>query len=72
MLFTEYPIVSQMGDLSDIAKLQIVDMVMTPLDRPDPEISRLWSEESKSRWLAYKEGKLKTVSYKKVVEKYRT
>jgi hypothetical protein len=40
------------------------------LDKPDPEIDRIWAVESRKRWLAYKAGKLETVSYNQVMEKY--
>ena len=71
MLTTNNPIISQIEVMSDIEKLQLVDIILTQLDRPDPEVERWWAEEAKSRWKAYKEGKLKTVSYDEVMEKYR-
>ena len=71
MLTTDHPIVNQIEKLSDIEKLQIVDMLLSQLDRPDPEIDKCWAEEAKSRWKAYRDGKLETVSYNEVMEKYR-
>jgi hypothetical protein len=40
------------------------------LDKPDPEIDRIWAEEAKKRWKAYKAGKVATVSYEQVMKKY--
>lgn len=71
MLTADHPIVNQIGNISDIEKLQLVDMLLSQLDRPDPEIDRLWAEEAGSRWKAYKAGKIGTVSYDEVMEKYR-
>ncbi len=57
--------------LSDTEKLKLVDSILTQLDRPDPEIDRIWAEEARNRWQAYKTGKLETVSYEKVMGKHR-
>jgi putative addiction module component (TIGR02574 family) len=57
--------------LSDNEKIELVDSILTQLDKPDPEIDRIWADEARNRWQAYKTGKLETVSYEKVMEKYR-
>jgi len=41
------------------------------LDKPDPEIDRIWADEARKRWTAYKAGGLETVTYDKVMDKYR-
>lgn len=56
--------------LPDTEKLQLVDSILMQLDKPDPEIDRIWADEARKRWLAYKAGKLETVSYDQVMEKY--
>ena len=58
--------------LPDIEKIELVDSILMQLDRPDPAIDRVWADEARKRWQAYKAGKLKTVSYRQVMEKYRT
>jgi putative addiction module component (TIGR02574 family) len=58
--------------LPDSAKLEIVDSILMQLDKPDPEIDRIWADEARKRWHAYKEGKLKTVSYDQVMAKHRS
>jgi putative addiction module component (TIGR02574 family) len=57
--------------LSDVEKLELVDSILMALDRPDPEIDRIWAEEARKRWEAFKSGKLETVSYDEVMSKYR-
>jgi putative addiction module component (TIGR02574 family) len=63
--------VSQIKDLPDVEKLRLVDAILTELDKPDPEIDRVWAEEARERWAAYKAGRLSTVSYEEVMAKYR-
>ncbi len=58
--------------LPDIEKIELVDSILMQLDKPDPEIDRIWAEEARKRWLAYKAGKVETVSYDQVMDKYRT
>lgn len=71
MLTMNHPIISQIEIMSDIDKLQLVDIILTQLDHPDDEVDKLWADEAKSRWSGYKEGKLESVSYSEVMEKYR-
>jgi len=58
---------AKIQSLSDTEKLKLVDSILMQLDRPDPEIDRIWADEARKRWLAYKSGKLETVSYEKVM-----
>lgn len=62
---------AKVSTLPDTEKLQLVDSILMQLDKPDPEIDRIWADEARKRWLAYKSGKLETVSYDQVMEKYR-
>lgn len=57
--------------LPDDAKLELVDSILMELDKPDPEIDRIWVKEARKRWQAYKAGKTKTVSYDQVMSKYK-
>lgn len=45
---------AKIRSLSDTEKLKVVDSILTQLDRPDPEIDRIWAEEARNRWQAYK------------------
>ena len=57
--------------LSPDEKLALVDLILMELDKPDPEIDRIWAEEARKRWEAYKSGKVETVPYEDVMKKYR-
>ncbi len=58
--------------LPDTDKIELVDSILMQLDKPDPEIDRIWADEARKRWQAYKAGKLETVPYEQVLEKYRS
>ena len=62
---------SEIRDLPDAEKLRLVDVILAELDKPDPEIDRIWAEEARKRWAAYKAGTIPTVSYEEVMAKYR-
>jgi putative addiction module component (TIGR02574 family) len=64
-------LVSEIRDLPDSEKLRLVDAILSDLDKPDPEIDRIWANEARKRWAAYKEGRIPTVSYEEVMSKYR-
>jgi len=57
--------------LPDIEKLQLVDEILKDLDKPDPEVDRVWADEARKRWDAYKAGRVPTVSYETVMAKHR-
>jgi len=59
----------EIKSLADVEKLRLVDAILADLDRPDPEIDRIWAEEARKRWDAYKSGRLRTVSYEEVMSK---
>jgi putative addiction module component (TIGR02574 family) len=71
MTKTTEKLAKEIRSLSDIEKLQIVDAILTDLDRPDPALDRIWAEEARKRWAAYKEGRIPATSYQKVMDKYR-
>lgn len=62
---------SEIRALPDAEKLRLVDAILADLDKPDPEIDRIWAEEARKRWAAYKAGRMPTVSYEEVMAKYR-
>ena len=43
----------EIESLPDVEKLRLVDAILADLDRPDPEIDRVWAEEARKRWAAY-------------------
>jgi hypothetical protein len=40
-------------------------------DFSTPELLKSWADEARKRWQAYREGREKTVSYARVMAKYR-
>lgn len=49
--------------LPDDEKIELVDSILMQLDRPDPEIDRIWADEARKRWQAYKQGNVEVVPY---------
>ena len=71
MSTTADKLASEIKALPEIERLRLVDTILTELDKPDPEIDRVWADEARKRWAAYKAGKIPTVSYDQVMAKYR-
>ncbi len=63
-------LVSEIHSLPDEEKLRLLDAILTDLDKPDPEIDRIWANEARKRWAAYQAGRLSTVSYEELMAKY--
>ena len=57
--------------LKSTEKAQLIDMLLSSLDKPDKEIDELWAQESEDRIDAYDQGEIKAISLKKVLQKYR-
>ena len=57
--------------LKPIEQAKLVDNLIAFLDKPDLELDKMWAEEAESRLEAYKNGKLKSISIEKVLEKYK-
>lgn len=70
MQSTTSEIADQIRVLSDNEKVELVNRILEQLDKPDPEIDRIWAKEAKKRWQAYKEGRMATVGYEEVMKKY--
>jgi len=62
---------AKIKSLPDSEKIELVDSILMQLDKPDPEIDRIWADEARKRWQAYKSGKIESVSYEQVMNKYR-
>ncbi|MFW6134670.1 MAG: addiction module protein [Elusimicrobiota bacterium] len=52
-------------------KAQLIDKLISSLDKPDKEIDELWAKEAEDRIDAYDQRRLKAVSLEKVLQKYR-
>ena len=63
-------LVSEIRALPEEEKLQVLDALLTELDKPDDEIDRVWAAEARKRWSSYKAGQLRTVTYEELMRKY--
>ena len=52
-------------------KAQLIDKLISSLDKSDKEIDALWAREAEDRIDAYDQGKIKAISLEKVLQKYR-
>ena len=64
-------IIKEGSTLSPFEKAQLIDNLISSLDKPDKEIDELWAKEAEDRIDGYDQGKLKAVSLDKVLQKYR-
>jgi putative addiction module component (TIGR02574 family) len=64
-------IANKIEKLPDAEKAMLVDMILAKLDQPDMELEKIWAEESAKRWVAYKEGRIKSIPYDEVMARYR-
>ena len=63
-------LISRIKELSDEEKWRLVDAILTDLNGRASKIDRVWADEARKRWAAYKVGKISTVSYEKVMAKH--
>ena len=47
--------------LDPAERFELVDQVLHSLDKPDPEIDRVWLEEAERRLAAHRSGKTKGI-----------
>ena len=52
-------------------KAQLIDKLLSSLDKSDREIDEMWAREAEDRIDAYDLGKIKALSLEKVLKKYR-
>ena len=65
-----HDIQEKVRNLRDLEKIHLIEMLMDDLDVPDPDVEKLWIEESESRYKAYKEGKVKGIPLDAIKERY--
>jgi putative addiction module component (TIGR02574 family) len=64
-------LLSEIRALPAEEKLRLLDVILTDLDTPDPEIDQIWANEARKRWEAYKAGRLESVSYETLIKRYK-
>ena len=52
-------------------KAELIDKLISSLDKPDKELDELWAKEVEDRIDAYDQGKIKAISLENVLQKYR-
>lgn len=52
-------------------RLQLIEMLTKSLNKPDDTIEKIWAEESEKRYKALEEGKIKTISFNEIIERYK-
>ncbi len=52
-------------------RAELIDKLLTSLDKSDHEIEKLWAKEAEDRIDAYDQGKIKSISLEEVLKKYR-
>ncbi len=57
--------------LNPLERIQLVEVILKSLDKPDPEIEKAWVAESEVRYAAYKTGKIKAVSLNSVQKRLK-
>lgn len=68
---TPKDILEQAISLQPIQKAELVDSLISSLDKSNPDLDLLWANEAESRLSAYKSGELKSISLDKVLSKYK-
>ena len=48
-------------ELKPQAKMALIEALVVSLDKPDPEISKIWLQEAEERLKAYREGRTKGI-----------
>jgi putative addiction module component (TIGR02574 family) len=64
-------ILEEASKLTPIEKAQLIDKLISNLEKPDKEIDELWATEAEDRLVAYDQGRIKAISLERVLQKYR-
>jgi putative addiction module component (TIGR02574 family) len=57
--------------LKPVEKADLIDKLLSSLDKSDKEIDKLWSKEVENRINAYDRGEARVLSLKEVLKKYK-
>ena len=52
-------------------KAELIDKLLSSLDKPDEDIDELSAKEAESRIDAYEKGRIKAVTLEKILKKYQ-
>jgi putative addiction module component (TIGR02574 family) len=59
-------IIEQALTLAPVDRLLLVELLQESLDKPDPEIDRIWAEEARRRLQAYRDGRVTAIPMEEV------
>ena len=57
--------------LSPSEKAELIDKLLSSIEKPDSDLDELWAKEAENRIDAYEKGQLRALSIKEVLDKYR-
>ena len=58
-------------NLRPAERLQLIEMLTRSLNKPDENIEKIWAEESEKRYKALEEGRIKTITFNEIIERYK-
>lgn len=53
-------------ELDVIDRVHLAEILLDSLDKTDEQIEKMWVKESENRYQAYKEGRVKGISFKQL------
>lgn len=56
-------VISDALHLKPAERFVVIEALIRSLDMPNPQIEKIWAKEAQRRLMAYKKGKLQTVSF---------
>ena len=68
---TSQVIIEQAKQLSALEIIELVDVLLACVDKPDKEIDKQWANEAEDRLAAYRRGEVKALDLNQVLAKYR-
>ena len=57
--------------LKPTEKAELIDKLLSSLDKPDAELEGLWAKEAENRIDAFERGAIKAVTLERVLERYK-
>ena len=61
----------EIRSLPEMEKLHLVETILRDLEKPDPELDRIWADEARKRWSTYLRDRSSGVDYTEVMRRYR-
>jgi putative addiction module component (TIGR02574 family) len=56
--------------LSPVDRAHLIEGLMASMEKPDPEIEKLWNQEALKRYEAYKQKRIKAKDLEEILKKY--